>query len=261
MLKSTIMKSTKIYGLIGIVAAASLLSCTKTNFERVANTNTEFNNKAQVQFFHATINTQRTIVFMDGNRLSGAPFVYTQTTATNAAYSGSGVNFLITPGLHAFSIRDTNNASIQTPVNFNATLDAKKFYSVFTYDTINAAKQITVEAPIEIPADNTSRIRFANFMYWKTGTPPAVDIYNTRLKENLFSNVPYTGVTDFISTQSMVSDSLIVRTAGTMIALDTMTTGNIIPKRSYTLLLRGRYSVNEQGGAFFPRTLSIFANN
>lgn len=241
------------------VIVVSQFSCTKTNFERVANTNTDFNNKAQVQVYNATINTQRTFVYSDGKKLNGAALIYTQTTATNAAHTGSGITFLLDPGLHAFTIRDTLGTSTQTKLNFSENLDANKFYTIFMYDTMNAVKQKTVLTELVTPADSTARVRFANFVYSKA-LPPTVDIFSKRRNENVFSNIPYTTVTDFIPYATGVSDSLIVRTAGTMIALDTATF-TFTPKRSYTLVFRGRASTNEIGGALFPRTLASFTNN
>ncbi|MBC7949555.1 MAG: DUF4397 domain-containing protein [Chitinophagaceae bacterium] len=255
------MKRTKILMTgLGVVAMAALYqSCTKTNFKRVANTNDDFNNKAQVQVYNATVNTTRNYVYADGVPLTGAPMVYTQTTATNAAHTGSGLIFLLNPGVHAFSIRDTLITSTQPPLNFAVNLDANKFYTIFTYDSTNAVKQKMVETEIVIPSDSTARVRFANFVYWRTGTPPAMDIFSKRRNENIFSGVTYTQVTDFIPYASTTSDSLIVRQAGTMIALDTAVF-TFTPKRSYTLVFRGRYATDETGGALFPRTLAVFTN-
>ncbi|HEY6504779.1 MAG TPA: hypothetical protein VIZ28_12440 [Chitinophagaceae bacterium] len=246
----------------GVMAIASFyLSCTKTNFERVADANTDYNNKSLVQVYNASINTQRTFFYADGNKLNGAALIYTQTTATNAAHTGSGLTFILDPGLHSFLIRDTLLTSVQTPISFSGNLDANKFYTVFTYDTMNASKQKSVLADLVIPTDSTARLRFANFVYWKSGIPPPMDIFSKRLNANIFSNINYTDVTGFIPYASMVSDSLIVRTAGTMIALDTLAVSSFTPKRSYTLVFRGRYVTNEIGGALFPRTLASYANN
>lgn len=235
------------------------MSCTKRYLDREAVYNDDFNNLAQVQVYNAALNTQRNIVFMDGKRLSGTPMVYTQTTTTNATYSGSGLTYAITPGLHALLIRDTLNTSTQPLLSFPGNFDAKKSYTIFTYDSINTVKQKTVETDLTIPTDTTARVRFANFVFLKGATPPNVDIYSTRKKANVWENIPVTTVTNFIPYETRVIDTLIVRPAGSMTGLDT-TLFNFTQKRVYTVVFRGRYATNEAGGVNYPRVLTSFTN-
>jgi hypothetical protein len=242
-----------------IVVIGVGMSCTKRYLDRKATSNDDFNNKAQVQVYNSTLNTQRVLVFADGARLSGTPMVYTQTTTTNATYSGSGITYLVQPGVHAMLIRDTLNTSTQPLLSFAGNYEANKFYTIFTYDSINTIKQITVETPIVIPSDTTARVRFANFVFQKPGIPPNVDVYSTRRKANVWSNIPITTVTDFMPYETKVADSLIVRPTGSLAGLDT-TVFNFLPQRSYTLVFRGRYATNEAGGVNYPRVLTSFTN-
>lgn len=237
-----------------------IMSCTKRYLDRKASFDDNVDSKAQIQVYNAALNTQRNFVFMDGKRLSGTPMVYTQTTTTNAAYTGSGLIYAIEPGLHAMMIRDTLITSTQPLMQFAGNYDPKKNYTIFTYDSTNTVKHKAVETIIEVPADTTARVRFANFVFLKTGTPPNIDIYSTRKKANVWENIPLTTVTDFMPYESRVNDSLIVRPTGSMTGLDTAVF-NFTPKRSFTLIFRGRYATNETGGVNYPRLLAAFANN
>jgi hypothetical protein len=245
----------------GIVATACIyLSCSKANLDRVAASDNDFSNKAVVQVYDAALNTQRNFIYADGKPLSGAAMVYTQTTATNAAFTGSGLSFALAPGLHNLVIRDTLATSTQPVLSFAANFDANKFYTIFTYDSLNGVKQKTVEAEIVIPTDTVARVRFAHFAYLKTGVTPNVDVFSTKRNANVWSDIPYTTVTNFIPYASGASDSLIVRQAGTLTGLDTAIF-SFVKRRSYTLVFRGRYTVNESGGVNYPRLLTSFANN
>ena len=166
---------------------------------------------------------------------------------------------MVEPGLRLFNVRPSVATSLQTPLTFPETFNAGARYSVFLYDTLNAAKQLTVLSNIEIPSDTSARLRFANFAYFPGGAP-AIDIYSVKKKANVATNVTYTQVTPYIPHPAAVTDSSIVRSNATpVVALDTLI---FTPtrKRSYTLLFRGRYRTNEAGGAASPRVLSAIAN-
>lgn len=214
----------------------------------------DFNNLARVQVYDATLNTQRNAAYADGNLLNATPMVY-----TSATFSGSGVVFGVAPGTKTFLIRDTLPTATQPPLNFSYTLMGNASYTIFTYDSVNAMKQVTVKNNIVIPSDSTARVRFANFAHWHVGVPAAVDIFSKNRNANIFTNVSLTQVTDYIPYASRTTDSLIVRTTGTMTGLDTAT---LTPtaQRSYTLIFRGRFATNEGNSATFPRVLTSFVN-
>ncbi len=245
----------------GIVATACIyLSCSKANLDQVAAVDDDFNNKAIVQVYNAALNTQRNFIYADARPLNGAAMVYTQTTSTNAAYTGSGLSFALTPGLHNIVIRDTLTSSTQPVLSFAGNFDANKFYTIFTYDSLNTIKQKTVETEIVIPSDTVARVRFAHFAFLKAGVTPNVDVFSTKRNANVWSDIPYTTVTNFIPYASGTSDSLIVRQAGTLTGLDTAIF-SFVKRRSYTIVFRGRYLTNEAGGVNYPRLLTSFANN
>ena len=254
------MKSNKIIiGSCGVVLTfLFFLSCAKETGKEVALEDTNLSSYAKLQVYNVAVGSQRNYVYVDGKAVTGAALVYTNATFTPLFPASN--SFIVAPGLRNFLVRDTLLTFLtQPPLSFDGNFESGKFYTIFVYDTISAVKQKTVETNIVTPADNTARVRFANFAWLKAGVPDAVDIFSKRQNANVFTNIPYTTVTDFIPYESGVSDSLIVRATGTATALDTAVF-NFAQKRSYTLVFRGRYGFNESGGATFPRTLSSFVN-
>ena len=248
------MKVTKLltaYGSIVALAVAAI-SCTKTTGKEVAKEDNNFNNKTFIQVYNATIGSANTQVYVDGVPVTGSTLAYGSVFPTAIA-------FRVDAGLRGFNIRNTAAGATQTPIIFSENMEVNKQYTIFTYDTSTAAKQITVVNNIVVPSDSTARVKFANFSWIKNATAPGVDVYSKLKSANVFTNVLPTQVTEYIPYASAINDSLIVRETGTMNALDTAVF-NFARKRSYTLIYRGRAAQNEAGGAASPRTLSSFVN-
>lgn len=224
-----------------------LIACEKASMPR-ANEITDLTNKAKVQVFNATPSSPGSFVAINGLTVN--------TTAAVTYGNGypASVYFLTEPGLSQFSIRPSTG-TVQPVLSFPNSLKPGMFYSIFTYDTINAIKQLTVESTLEIPTDTTARIRFANFMYSKTGMPN-VDVYSTRNKANIFTNVASTQVTAFIPAASKLLDTLIVRQTGTTTSLFQLNSVLLTPQRIYTAVLRGSYVTPTTTA----RTLSVLTN-
>jgi hypothetical protein len=253
------MKKT-IYTVMTVLGAglALLAACTK-NIKDTTPLVADLDQQAKIQIYNATLNTQRNFLLMDGNALSGAPMVFTQTTATNITHTGQGLIYAVQPGTRNFILKDTSSSTTQPEVAFNMNLQPNNFYSIFTYDSMNAIKVVNVPTTIVIPDTGTARVRFTNLTYVKGGLPGNVDVFSRNKNANIFSNIALAQVTDFINLPTFSSDQLIVREAGTLNALDTASFSPT-QKRSYTLVFRGRYNFNEAGNAFFPRTLVNFTN-
>lgn len=247
------MRKKIIYGMLSGLAGTALLltACDKTIKDSTPVV-PDYDNLAKVQVIDATLNTQRNAIYADGALLNATPMVY-----TSATFSGSGIVYGLAPGTKGFLIRDTSSTATQPPLNFSYTLMGNNSYTIFTYDSVNAIKQVTVKNNIVVPSDTTARVRFANFAHWHVGVPAAVDIFSKNKNANIFTNVSLTQVTDFIPYASRTTDSLFVRTTGTMTGLDTATI-TPSPQRSYTLVFRGRFATNEGNSATFPRTLTSF---
>jgi hypothetical protein len=246
------MKSTIIYlkGMIGIALLLIIVSsCTKNNNETF-DTQSDFSSSTLLQVYQATLNASRNYVYVDANQLTGALMV------SGSVFPSTGYASVISPGLKTILVRDTLAATTQVPLSFGANMQTGKHYTIFAYDTITTPKQKTVETNIVIPADSAARLRFANFVFSRTAVPP-VDIFSKRRGINIFTNVPVTDVTGFIRVPSSFNDTLIVRETGTLTQLAILNGINPTQKRSYTIVLRGRYT-NTTGAA--AMTLSSFAN-
>ncbi|MBL7743597.1 MAG: DUF4397 domain-containing protein [Chitinophagaceae bacterium] len=238
--------------MLGLVV---LTSCEKTFDEKISTTNDL--NKSYIQLFVATVNANRNLVSIDNQRVSrptltsgtGFPFAVYPSTA-------AGTSFAVAGGLHNFVVRDTSATTTQQALNFAATLEPSKNYTIFMYDTITSPKQITVETPIEIPADGSARLRFANFIY-SPNAVPAVEVFSKTKNQVIFSNVNKTEVTGFIPYTQLVNDTLVIRETGTTTVLAQF--NNFAPslQRSYTLIYRGSDARGTYPGT---RTATIFAN-
>ena len=245
--------------LTGSIITATVLvvaSCAKEAETTQVGEIRDLSNKSLVQVYNAIVTSPGSHITVDNAQVNG-------TASTAAVGYGSafptGSFFMVEPGLRLFNVRPSVATSLQTPLTFPETFNAGARYSVFLYDTLNAAKQLTVLSNIEIPSDTSARLRFANFAYFPGGAP-AIDIYSVKKKANVATNVTYTQVTPYNPHPAAVTDSFIVRSNATpVVALDTLI---FTPtrKRSYTLLFRGRYRTNEAGGAASPRVLSAIAN-
>ena len=130
---------------------------------------------------------------------------------------------------------------------------------MYTYDTVGTIKYKLVPSEVPSESDETIRVRLAHFAFLRSATPPAIDVFSKNKNANIFSNVSFGDVSNFI-TYTTGADSLIVRQAGsTTVNLDTAVFSPTM-KRSYTLIFGGRYMTNEAGGAASPRTLTTTIN-
>jgi len=240
-----------IYFIIVVLLASA---CSKNSQDSTPIVNTS--NSSNIQFFLATVGASRNLITVDGNRIN-RPTLAAGTCFPTAVYPSTNTSlaFAIGGGLHSFTVVDTLVTTMQKPLTFAGTFEAGKYYSIFMYDTITNPKQVTVESKIEIPADNTARLRFANFIH-DVNAVPAVEVFSTRRNEVVFPNVNKTDVTSFIPYSSTVNDTLIVRQVGTTTALATFNGFFPTQKRSYTLVYRG----SNRTPTTTPKAVTVFAN-
>jgi len=208
----------------------------------------DLSNKAMVKVYSSTLGATRNYVYFDNLPVTGAGIAYGNLFPSVSFYAA------IRPGNLNVEIRDTLLTTTQNAIRFSSNFQAGKYYTIFTYDTLNAAKQVTVEDKIVVPNDTTARIRFANMIYSRTAVP-AVDIYSIKQKANIFTNVAVSRVTDFIPFASDIADTLYVRATGTTVDLTQLNA--ILPreKRSYTVVFRGVYQLTT---GTLARTLTSF---
>jgi len=246
------MRPVKIYlnSMIGLLLGGLLISsCTKSFSEKVVQ-DRDFSNSSLIQVYMGTVGATRNYVYVDTKPITGAAL------SLGSVFPSSAHASEIPGGLNAFLIKDTLSTSTQAQLSFAENMQVGKYYTIFMYDTTTAAKQKTVETTIVIPADTSARIRFANFIY-SSSAIPAVDIFSKVKNMNVFTNVNVTQVTDFMPYPSGITDTFLVREAGTMTQLAALNGMTPTEKRSYTLVFRGRYASTSGTVA---RTLSSFIN-
>ena len=215
-----------------VIALTALFSCEKT-FTPIVSEDTALGDRAQVKYANFVVNSNRNYVFIDNRVISG-----TASAFTNIYPSGASSNMLIAPGSRTFVIRDTLRTSTQVQISLPSTLEAGAFYTMFTYDSLNNAKAKIFRDWFLPTTDTTANVRFANFGYNPTGVPN-VDVYSARRQANIFSNVTFTNMTDFVPFRAASLDTLYIRQAGTTTNLVTLNGFNPLARRNYTIALRG----------------------
>ena len=239
-----------------VLAAAALvsmaaISCTKS-FDEKIEVKTDLSGNSTVQVYLATVGASRNYVYVDAKPVTGAALT------SGSLFPASGIGFSVPSGLRDMMVRDTLSTTTQTQLAFANNLQPGMGYTVFVYDTINAVKQRTVQTTLVVPSDTSCRIRFANFAYNGLAVTPSVDIVSTGKNEIVATNVPYTGVTEFIAHPTGLSgEGFQVREAGTSNILATVTSVSLVAKRSYTVIYRGSHRNSTSTG----RAVSVFINN
>lgn len=211
-----------------------------------------FENRAMVKFFNGALGTVRNNVYIDDVPMSGRAGI----VAFNATFPATVAGFAVEPGSRSVLIKDTSLTATQPQITFTHNFEAGKNYTIFTYDTLATVKHKIVETPIVIPTDTTARIRFANFVY-SPNAVPNIDIYSVKKGANIFTNVPVTGVTDYIAYQTDVIDTLYARATGTLTNLTPVFTITPREKRHYTVVFRGRYGLAGASTVALARLLSV----
>jgi hypothetical protein len=211
---------------------------------------------ANIQYYNSTLNSVRTYLYVDNVLVSGSATGY---AASSLYPSTSPSRITLSPGSRAITVKDTLATTTQTPVSVTGNFEAGSSYTVFSYDTLNKAKALFVKDNIVVPEDTTARVRFANMIYSATAVPN-IDVYSVRKQGNVFTNVPTSTVTDFITyaAATPLSDTLFVRATGTTTNLATLAGFNATRKRSYTMVFRGRYQTTGTTGV--ARTLTSFTS-
>lgn len=258
------MKTIKTYiaglGLLAF-AVAALVSCEKTFDDKLA-TDDDLNNSTTVQVFNAIVNSNRTQVYVEGQKISGATITQGTVFPLNP-----NPGFEVQGGLRPFLVRDTLSTSTQLPLSFAENMQVDRHQTIFLYDTITSPKQKTVIDNIQVPSDTTARIRFANFVYNPTGIP-AVDIYSVKRGTNIFTNVQVTDVTEFIPYASALTDTIYIRPTGTSTNLQNVTGSTwadirliFTPtiRRSYTVVFWGSWRTTNTASAF-ERQFAYYSN-
>lgn len=228
------MKKSYIQSLFAGLMLVGIISCEK-EFTPTTTENNELSGKAAIKYINMTVNSNRNYLFIDDKLVSGSASAYTNI------YPSGSVSFITVPSTSSkFMVMDTLATTTQVPVTINATLEPGQYYSLFTYDSINATKAKLVKDAIVIPTDTTARVRFANFAY-STAAMPNIDIYSHRLGANVATNLAVADVTSFIPFPAATLDTFQIRETGKTVNLVSLNGFSAITKRSYTVVFRGSW--------------------
>lgn len=226
---------------LGVVATL-LFSCTK-EFREQTPMQDDLSDSATIKIFNASVSSARNQLIINDVLTLRTVFAYNSTWPSSAANTG----FVVSPGQKSLVVKDSSTVSTQPVQNIAMDAQAGKSYSVFLYDTVTAMKNKLVVNDIVIPSDTTSRLRFANFSFRRATPAPAIDVYSFSRKALIFTNVALNDVTGYIAYPSLTSDTLAILPAGTTDTLVKLNGYSTTPKRSYTLVFRGVYTVTGTG--------------
>jgi Domain of unknown function (DUF4397) len=183
----------------------------------------------------------KVMVYMDNQRLLRDSVAYNGTFPAQ-----SGVYSAIPAGNHNFYYilsrpNGANTVAGDTVFKNSATIAAGKYYTTFLLDTTPNPLALTVPDNWTVPTPSFYQLRYANLVANPTDS---YDVYSIRQAGNIFTNVGYKQVTNFINMPiPLITDTFIVRKAGTMTLIDTLKGFSGVPQRVYTLYTRGKAGI------------------
>lgn len=247
-----------ISGLVLAAALTSLISCNRDmplKDPAISPANTAFISLIDVSpnldsVLHASADTFN--VLFNGVKLTGyAPgaaaamtfgAIYPFATTNNgyASVPAGNTEIKFTRGLNAL-----DSVVFAT---FHETLAAGQYYSFLITDSVNSnrdSSRIFVKDSLVPVPSGFYNLRFVNAALNDTA---GIDIWSARNNRNLYSNAKPGTLTGFSSFASnwVLSDTLFVRRAGTLIGLDTLNTQTFYNLRFYTLVYKGNALSNKK---------------
>lgn len=214
---------------------------------------------AYIRFVHASPNFRAITgirdslnIFVRNDKANGGFFTYVSgTTNTNAAPSGAGY-FATQPGQVPirFALGNATNPDSATVYTTTRSLEPGRYYTFVITDSFrssNPTRQIFLEDALVAPGSNQFSIRLVHAVLDEPAGS-AVDLWSSRLRTNLLSNVSIGTATGFLNfpqyNTSSTADTLIVRRAGTTTELarstsTTVTQDFLLGQKIYTYVFRG----------------------
>ncbi len=256
-----------IYLLLILTSMGSLLwSCSKQATDGIA-TKTSIEGSAFIKIAHfspafrlAVNGSDSFNVYVNGMKLNGAFLTYgslfpSVTNMYAAVPAGNNIIRLTMNG-----VLTPDSLMIAT---YTKSLVAGKYYSFIITDSLKStsnSKQIFVEDNFMFSDTTTFTMRFVNAIMNDTAGKN-VDVYSTRRASNIFYNISPGTVSEFVpQPYNFVTDTLIVRRAGSMFELARLSTASnpLGRNRAYTLVYKGLPGVLTTGTK--GRSLVTFAN-
>ena len=210
-------------------------------------------------FRQVTSNRDSFNIFVNNIKINGSFLTY------NSAYP-NGVNdtyAAVPPGTQ--SIRLSVNGVVTpdsiTIATFSKTINAGEYYTLILTDSLlnnlNATQIWVKDNPVLTDTGHFT-LRFIHAVLNDTAGKN-VDIYSSRYLVNIFSNVAPAATTPFTPfAYTTLSDTLIVRRAGTLNELARLNSASFTRQRAYTLVYKG--NGNLTSATTKGRNLSIHVN-
>lgn len=258
-----------LYGLFLVaLSTLALVGCDRStdwNAERKST-----NGLAFIKFLHAApsfraITNQRDSfsIFVRNDRINSNFVTY---SGSAGPLQPSGAAYVATfPGAVPirFTLGTATNPDTSTIYSTTRNLEAGKYYSFIVTDSFRStdpAKQIFLEDPLFLPGPTQFAARFVHAVLNDTAGR-TVDVFSSRLRTNMFSNVAIGTATGFIvfpqyNTPS-TTDTIIVRRSGTTQELARINTETLLGQKTYTYVYRGNTTIAPAPGNTNVRTRTL----
>lgn len=232
--------------LLGITAFLTILySCTKEikyNATTVSPAGSAFIKVLDFapSFRLVTSNRDSFNVFVNNIKINGTFLTYNAgfPNSVNDTYAA------VPPGVQMIrlSVNGVTTPDSITIATFNKTINAGEYYTLILTDSLFSnieANQIWVKDNVKLTDTGHFSLRFIHAVLNDT-TGKNVDVYSQRYLTNIFSNItPATTTTFSQFAYTSLSDTLIVRRAGTLNELARLNSASFVRQRAYTLVYKG----------------------
>ena len=206
-----------------------------------------------------TANRDSFNVFVNNIKVNGNFLTYNAgyPNNTNDTYAA------VPPGTQTIrlSVNGINTPDSITIATFTKTVNAGEYYTLILTDSLlnNVdATQMWVKDNASLTDTGHFSLRFIHAVLNDTAGK-AVDIYSYRYLSNIFTNVtPATATAFNQEAYTTLSDTLIVRRAGTMNELARLNTASFTRQRAYTLVYKG--NGNLTSASTKGRNLTFYVN-
>ncbi|MEO5783223.1 MAG: DUF4397 domain-containing protein [Ginsengibacter sp.] len=191
-------------------------------------------------FRQATNGRDSINIYVNGTKVNGTFLTY------NNFFPASTSPYIGVPA-GPQSIRITSSGTISpdsiTLGSFNKTLTAGSYYSFIITDSVlkgNEANQIFLKDNFAVTDTGHFTLRFVHAVLNDT-LGKNVDIFSTLYNTNIFTNIAPGTATAFLPFQyTTATDALIVRRAGTLFTLATLSAASFSRQRAYTIVYKGQ---------------------
>jgi hypothetical protein len=150
------------------------------------------------------------------------------------------------------------NPDSLTFYTFNKVLEPNAYYSYIITDSLissNESKQIWIKDNFTLTDTTHFTLRLIDAVINDAAN---IDVYSIRNASNIFSNISPTAVTPFNTfNYTLLSDTLIVRTAGTLTEIGRLNGVIFNRGRPYTILYKGQHGITGTKS----KVLTSFAND